>query len=172
MSYAPELFEPQNAQTCLGVIADVLMEKGCMGIKTLDPKDRQYNGDYVNSDASHGFNYHQGPEWVWPVGFFLKAQLIFNDYPTRQEALQDVTELRLVQRRLPLGLLARVWLAQVRHEQQVEAEVRRGHRAHDRHAAPHHSEITRSRSWSGAGAAAALGLRSDRAEAHWPRRRQ
>ena len=29
-----------------------------MGIKTLDPKDKQYNGDYVNSDSSHGWNYH------------------------------------------------------------------------------------------------------------------
>lgn len=77
MSYAPELFDRANAQTCLDNVATILMEKGCMGIKTLDPKDRQYNGDYVNSDDTDGWNYHQGPEWVWPVGFFLKAQLYF-----------------------------------------------------------------------------------------------
>jgi glycogen debranching enzyme len=65
------------------------MEKNCMGIKTLDPKDKQYNGDYVNSDASHGWNYHQGPEWVWPVGFFLKAQLIFKEYSNSEEAIND-----------------------------------------------------------------------------------
>ena len=86
MSYAPELFNRKNAQTCLSNIANILMEQNCMGIKTLDPKDRNYNGDYVNSDESNGWNYHQGPEWVWPVGFFLKAQLIFNDYETKEEA--------------------------------------------------------------------------------------
>ena len=57
-----------------------------MGIKTLDPKDKNYNGDYVNSDDTAGFNYHQGPEWVWPVGFFLKAQLLFHDYQSKEEA--------------------------------------------------------------------------------------
>jgi glycogen debranching enzyme len=73
LSYAPELFDRKNAQICLENIANLLMERGCMGIKTLDASDRQYNGDYINSDDTHGWNYHQGPEWVWPVGFFLKA---------------------------------------------------------------------------------------------------
>lgn len=77
MSYAPELFTPVNAQICLENIENILMEKGCMGIKTLDPADYNYRGDYINTDDSHGFNYHQGPEWLWPVGFFLKAQLKF-----------------------------------------------------------------------------------------------
>lgn len=29
-----------------------------MGIKTLDPNDKDYNGNYFNNDASHGYNYH------------------------------------------------------------------------------------------------------------------
>ena len=58
MSYAPELFNKEHAQVCLGKMSGILMEQGCMGIKTLDPKDRNYNGDYINSDDTHGFNYH------------------------------------------------------------------------------------------------------------------
>jgi len=60
--------------------------KDQLGLKTLDPKDKNYDGDYVNSDEKHGFNYHQGPEWVWPLGFFLKAILMFGDFKDNDEA--------------------------------------------------------------------------------------
>ena len=71
MAIAPELFTPSRAKKCLEIVEQVLMTNGAMGIKTLDPTDKQYNGDYVNSDQTCGFNYHNGPEWLWPVGFFL-----------------------------------------------------------------------------------------------------
>lgn len=51
-----------------------------LGLKTLDPSDYTYNGNYNNDDHStnaataEGFNYHNGPEWVWPVGYFLQVR--------------------------------------------------------------------------------------------------
>lgn len=86
MSYAPDLFDRNHAKVCLENIKMILLEKDCMGIKTLDPKDYNYNGDYDSYDDSHGFNYHNGPEWLWPVGFFLKAQILFSDFKSGEEA--------------------------------------------------------------------------------------
>ena len=90
MVVAPQLFDAKNARNFLKIAEEVLMEQGCMGIKTLDPTDYNYRGDYHNGDESHGINYHQGPEWVWPTGFFLKSLLIFRQYKSKDEARHDV----------------------------------------------------------------------------------
>ena len=58
MAYAPDLFSIDNAALCLTNVEKYLLKEGCMGIKTLDPEDKNYRGDYINSDESRGWNYH------------------------------------------------------------------------------------------------------------------
>ena len=58
MAVAPEMFIPNNAIKCIEIVESVLVNEKSMGVKTLDPTDKNYRGDYINSDSSHGFNYH------------------------------------------------------------------------------------------------------------------
>lgn len=102
MTVAPELFDPRHAIGAL-CLADTAL-RGPTGMATLDPADLNYRPYYINSEDSDDFatskgrNYHQGPEWLWPTGFFCRALLKFDlerrpldDAEGRTEAFQQVT---------------------------------------------------------------------------------
>ncbi|CAK7245302.1 MAG: bifunctional 4-alpha-glucanotransferase/amylo-alpha-1,6-glucosidase [Sporothrix thermara] len=82
MTVAPDLFDVDHATHAL-CTADAVL-RGPTGMATLDPADLNYRPYYVNSEdstdfaTSKGRNYHQGPEWLWPTGFFLRALLKFD----------------------------------------------------------------------------------------------
>ena len=100
MTVAPKLFTPEKALHALELADSII--RGPTGMATLDPSDLNYRPYYINSEdstdfaTSKGRNYHQGPEWLWPTGFFLRALLKFDlmrrtTNEERTEAFQQIT---------------------------------------------------------------------------------
>lgn len=94
MTVAPQLFDAEHALSALAITDKVL--RGPTGMATLDPSDLNYRPYYINSEdstdfrTSKGRNYHQGPEWLWPTGYFLRALLKFD--LARRESKEERTE--------------------------------------------------------------------------------
>lgn len=77
LATSPSLFPKSIIPSLLSLTDSTLV--GPLGLCTLDPADDEYRPYYNNSEdstdpaTSKGRNYHQGPEWVWPRGYYLRA---------------------------------------------------------------------------------------------------
>ncbi|WEW61382.1 bifunctional 4-alpha-glucanotransferase/amylo-alpha-1,6-glucosidase [Emydomyces testavorans] len=100
MTVAPDLFDPARGLHAL-IIVDVVL-RAPLGMATLDPTDLNYRPYYNNSEDSTDFatakgrNYHQGPEWLWPAGYFYRALLKFtllrdSSYQSLMDVYQQIT---------------------------------------------------------------------------------
>jgi glycogen debranching enzyme len=72
--------------------------RGPLGMRTLPSTDPAYNGVYDNSDETAGYNYHNGPEWVWLFGYFIIACNRFDVF-TQDQMIQMVEQHELHIRR-------------------------------------------------------------------------
>ncbi|KAI6226176.1 Glycogen debrancher [Aphelenchoides fujianensis] len=79
LKMVPDILPLEKAWRALDIAGRVL--DAPLGICTLDPEDYNYNGDYDNDNDGYeqkiakGWNYHQGPEWLWVAGEYLSARL-------------------------------------------------------------------------------------------------
>lgn len=104
MCVAPELFTTKRALASINNSDKI--SRGPVGMRTLDPSDWNYRPYYLNSVDSDDFatakgrNYHQGPEWVWLIGYFFRAFLHFHHVADSQTTTPSVEILTALNERL------------------------------------------------------------------------
>lgn len=94
---APELFNSDHAKKAIKIAGQVLLHDGA--VRTLDPLDEEFRPIYNLNDTSedkystNGFNYHNGPAWVWLTGFYLRAlKLFFGTTPEYYDIVSKLHE--------------------------------------------------------------------------------
>eukprot|EP00792_Barthelona_sp_PAP020_P002306 TRINITY_DN13774_c0_g1_i1.p1 TRINITY_DN13774_c0_g1~~TRINITY_DN13774_c0_g1_i1.p1 ORF type:complete len:1451 (+),score=388.30 TRINITY_DN13774_c0_g1_i1:36-4388(+) len=85
MAIAPFLFNSTHAYQHLHLARQKLLI-GCMpGMRSLSPDDWSYRSHYENSidgpdrESARGWNYHQGPAWLWPSFMHGLAEFLLGD---------------------------------------------------------------------------------------------
>lgn len=102
LSLAPWLFS--HGRVALATAEAHLM--GPLGMRTLAPSDPAYRPHYDNGwdgedpAIARGFNYHQGPEWCWPLGCYLQATI--NEWSREGRLPIAQRRILLLRRLLPL----------------------------------------------------------------------
>lgn len=90
ISIAPKLFDRDHACKAIETAEKYLLDG--IGLKSLAPYDPLYRPSFNPHDTwsgdvwtMNGFNYHNGPTWVWPYGHYIQAKAIMN-----MESIQNI----------------------------------------------------------------------------------
>ena len=86
LSMSFTMLEPEQEKKVLDTVRQHLYTP--YGLRTLSPKDSQYQGFYGGSQLKRDLAYHQGTTWVFPMGAYYRAWLKVHGYS--EAAVQEV----------------------------------------------------------------------------------
>jgi glycogen debranching enzyme len=86
---APELLSEKQKKGVLDACSAKLL--GVTGLRSLDPANPQYRGNYGGDQTQRDSAYHQGTVWAWLKGPFIDAHLrTYSDAARAAELLQPL----------------------------------------------------------------------------------
>jgi glycogen debranching enzyme len=88
---APELLPAEQQKGVLDACAGKLLT--LVGLRSLDPANPQYRGDYDGDQVQRDAAYHQGTVWAWLKGPFIEAHLrTHGDLAHAEQLLQPMAD--------------------------------------------------------------------------------
>ncbi|CAD8189886.1 unnamed protein product [Paramecium octaurelia] len=89
IALAPELFQKNHVVHHLALIESTLMSQNSLGLSTLDPIASEYSGKYLqwteHFNVQDGFSIHNGSEFIFLLGYYLKALLKIHKQDIKKE---------------------------------------------------------------------------------------
>ena len=87
ISLPEPLLEGEEARRVLKVVGRHLLTS--LGLRSLDPRDPAYRGNYAGDALSRDGGYHQGTVWPWLIGAYVDAVLrVENDVRAATDVLE------------------------------------------------------------------------------------
>ncbi|CAD8195435.1 unnamed protein product [Paramecium pentaurelia] len=89
IALAPELFQKNHVVHHLALIESNLLSPSSLGLSTLDPIASEYSAKYIQwtdrFNAQDGFSIHNGSEFIFLLGYYLKALLKIHKQDIKKE---------------------------------------------------------------------------------------